>query len=166
MVDSHADRMNLLYKFDSFHLTLPISFIPQSVIFLGRTINWISEVFHFSKICLLVPLYLDPYFVSFDRAYVSNQLEISVNAMLLSATAFISYSNNQVNTDHSYLVFSKTLFVAALAHCLLRRVQPQVIKTFAEAIRLSGRPQNYELLWNGAADPEKAIEALVELITP
>ena len=165
MVDSHFDRMELLYRLDTFHLTLPISYLPQSTIFLGRTVNWIMEIFHYSKFCLLIPLYLDPYFIPFDKLYVPTNLESSITAMLNTALAFITYSNNQVDYDSTFLFYSKTMFIAALCYCVMRKVKVGVIEAFMEAIRLTGYPQDYDLLWEGSRDPDKAQLALLELLT-
>ena len=157
--------MGLLYSLDTLHLTMPISFLPRNTGFLGRAINWIQEVYHLSKFWLLVPLYIDTEFRPFDKLYVPDQLKTSISSMLSSATAFVVYCNNEINSDQSFLLFSKTMFVAALAHCMMGNVQGGVLEIFVEAIRLSGYSQDCGLLWKSVNDPKMAENALVLLVT-
>ncbi len=161
LVDSNNDRMNLLYKLDIFHATLPISYLPHPTIYLGRTISWINEVYHYSKFSLLVPLYLDQSFKTFDRLYVSTQLEKSIDAIISTATSFITFANNSIISDQTLLFFSKTVYVTALVHKMIGRGEERVLGICKEAIRLSGYNQDIAVLY----DARVALLVLVDLLT-
>jgi hypothetical protein len=85
--------------------------------------------------------------------------------MVSLALAFITFSNNEISTDQSLLFFSKTLFIAGLAHCLMGNVDGEKVKAIIEGIRLSGYPQDYGLILGGVADQERARMALVNLLS-
>lgn len=165
LVDNSRDRMELLYKLDTFHLIMPTNFIPQKAIFLGRTISWINEVYYFSKFCLLVPLYLDTTFIPCDKRYIPDQLDSCINAMLASASAFVTYSNQTVSPDQTFIFFSKTCYVTALSLCMIGKARKEVLEVFVEAMRLSGFDNDNEVIWEAAGDPLKAINALVEMLS-
>jgi flagellar biosynthesis protein FliR len=158
--------MELLYQLDAFHSTLPISYLLQNEIFLGRTINWIHEVLHFSRFWLLFRPFVDAvFYTTAENIVVTDQLKISVSAMLSSAVSFIVYSNDVINFDQSFLLFSETMFIAALTHCLLGNADSVVVEIFVNAIRLSGFTQDYDLLRKSVANPKLAENTLECLLT-
>lgn len=57
--------------------------------------------------------------------------------MFILANAFVDYSNKQVTFDQTFLLFLKTLYVAALAQCMISEARKDNIEIFIEAIRLS-----------------------------
>jgi hypothetical protein len=151
---------------DAFHSTLPISYLLQNDIFLGRTINWIHEVLHFSRIWLLFRPFTDAIlYTEAENILVTTQLELSVSAMLSSAASFVVYSNDVINYDQSFLLFSETMFIAALTHCLLGNADSTVVEIFINAIRLSGFTQDCDLLRKSAANPKLAQDTLECLLS-
>ena len=143
---------------------MPKPFVPREDVYVGRTISWINELLNYSKFRLLVPLHLDLDYEPFDKDYVRNQLKASVNAMHTLALGFVTYSTYQFSADHSFLFFSKTLFVAALVHCLLGNAKIEVLDVFVKAIKFSGYPQDYALLEEAGTNQGKAIDALLALL--
>ena len=57
------------------------------------------------------------------------------------------------------------MFVFALAYCMLGGGDVEVLQVFAEAIRLSGYPQDFELLWKSRVHPSLAEKALGVLLS-
>ena len=156
--------MDLVYKLDVFHLSIPVTYIPQPTIFLGRTISWINEIYNYAKFSLLIPLYLDPTFKSFDEGYIPTQLETSINYMFISALAFVKYCGYQVNPDQTFVYLSKTWFVSGLAHCILPNPQLRVVEVFVEGMRLTGFPQEDGILYESVVEREKAVKALEDVL--
>ena len=85
--------------------------------------------------------------------------------MFTLAVAFVSFSNNQITSDQTFCLFSKTLYVAALTKCTLESPTTKEIDLVIEAIKLSGNPQDYGILRTAGRDQEKAREALLNILT-
>lgn len=160
LVSTHHGRMELLYRLDKHYTSFPFSHHPGWTV--QRSISWINEVYHFSKFCLLVPLFLDPGFTLFDKVYVSQQLDLLIKSVVDLARGFIDFSENVVATDPTFMFLSKTLYVGALAYTLLGNLSIDILNLFQEAIRLTGFPQDYQVFFGGR---DMSIRVLVELIS-
>ena len=163
MVDSDESRLDLLKRLDKFYQSMPISYFPQTLNFLGRTVNWINEVYHYSKFSLLIPLFLDG--GKKGESDIENEFEKSIDAMVNLASGFVTFSNNQVSNDQSYLFFSKILFIALLVHCLMGKVDLEKVGVIVSAINLTGYPQDSEVIYGAVVEKGIARKTLKELLS-
>jgi hypothetical protein len=159
----------LLHQFDAYLANMPISYLVLSPIWLGRTINWINELYHYYRFKLLVFLY----FVYKDtnerliQEFIRFQMMASINTILMMATAFVSFFNGEEQTFGTYLFFSKVLKIAlvvysSIAPYTVEGVRSTIIEQLINCIRLSGTPQEYEVLETCAVDQQFAEVTLME----
>lgn len=166
-VTNYDQCFQLLNHFDSYNANMPISYLVLTPLWLGRTINWINELYHYFRFKILINLF----FVCKERndqgvqEFIQFQMMKSINTVLLMSTGFVSFFNGQPQKFGTYMFFSKVLNISLISYCVIGRdtfegIRDSIVEQLVSAIKLTGTPQDEDILERAIGDREFAVKSL------